>query len=179
MWWLVGVVAVVVAVATYLTWIAARVDRLHHRAEAAYAALDARLTRRAAAAVTLAEVDPSLGDRAVLLRDVARQALRPASDGREITENQLTRVVRELTMQRRVPVPEPAPAGGATADPATQAAAELVNASRRVALARQVHTDLVRETLAARRRPVVRVLGLDRRHRRPAYFDIEDPVIDG
>ncbi|MGH3736418.1 MAG: hypothetical protein ACRDT6_12475, partial [Micromonosporaceae bacterium] len=89
-------------------------------------------------------------------------ALRPVDEGREIAENRLTRALREL----------PAGSDG-------DAALELFSASRRVALARQVHTDLVRETLAARRRPVVRLLGLDRRHPRPRYFDIEDPVLDG
>src|SRR5919198_1474330 len=126
MGWLVGVVVVVVAIATYLTWVAARVDRLHH--------------------------------------PVA--ALRAVDDGRELAENQLTRALRGLAL------PD-------SDGPVGRAAAEVVSASRRVELARQVHTDLVRDTLAARRRPVVRLLGLDRRHRRPAYFDIEEPVLDG
>ena len=55
MWWIVGVVATVVLVATYVTWIAARLDRLHVRAAAAQAALDAHLVRRAAVAAELAD----------------------------------------------------------------------------------------------------------------------------
>src|SRR5262245_57480325 len=55
MWWVVAVVALVVVVATYLTWLAARVDRLHERAATAGKALDAHLVRRAAAAAVLAE----------------------------------------------------------------------------------------------------------------------------
>ena len=51
MWWVVGVVAVVVLLGTYLTWTAARVDRLHARAAASFAALDAHLVRRAGEAV--------------------------------------------------------------------------------------------------------------------------------
>ncbi len=46
---------VVVAIATYLTWVATRVDRLHARAGAAYSALDAHSMRRAAAAAGLGE----------------------------------------------------------------------------------------------------------------------------
>ncbi len=185
MWWLVGVVAFVVVVATYLTWIAARVDRLHHRADAAYAALETRLAQRAAATFALADVDPALGGRAAALRAAARAALRPSPDGREATENELTRQLRELTLRSRVPVwgaaglPESDPKATSNEDPVAEAVADVVSASRRVALARQVHNDLVRETLAARRRPVVRLLALDRRHARPAYFDIEDPVLDG
>ena len=54
----------------------------------------------------------------------------------------------------------------------------MVAASRRVGVARQVR-DLVRDALAVRRHPVVRLLRLTRRHRRPAYFDIDDPALDG
>ena len=56
---------------------------------------------------------------------------------------------------------------------------ELARASRRVALARQVHNDVVRDALAVRRRRVVRVFRLARRHPVPAYFDIDDPSLDG
>jgi hypothetical protein len=44
-------------------------------------------------------------------------------------------------------------------------------------LARQVHTDHVRDALTARHRPLVRVLGMARRYPLPQYFDIEDPAL--
>ena len=53
----------------------------------------------------------------------------------------------------------------------------MIAASRRVALARQVHTDLVRDALAVRRRPLVRLLRMAGRHPRPRYFDIDDPTL--
>jgi len=157
MWWVVAVVALVVAVATYLTWLAARVDRLHGRAITAGKALDAHLVRRAAAAAVLAEE--------LLLPDLytaARAALDAGPDEREAAENDLTRQLRAL----------PLPAD----DPAL---APVVAASRRVALARQVHTDLVRDARSLRGRPVVRLAGLARRHPLPAYFDVDDPTLDG
>lgn len=189
MWWLVGAVVLIVLVATYLTWIAARVDRLHHRVAAAYSALDAQLARRAAAAMALADTDPSLGELAGPLRKAARVAQQASAGGREIAENRLTKLLRESAPHAGVALPrarhggvDPSFADGPGVDlpddPAAVAVAEVINASRRVALARQVHTDLVRDTLTARRRPVARLLGLDRRHARPAYFDIEDPVLD-
>jgi hypothetical protein len=52
-----------------------------------------------------------------------------------------------------------------------------MSASRRLALARQVHNDLAREAHAARRRPLVRILLLTRRHDRPRFFDIDDPTL--
>ena len=130
-------VALVVAVAAYLTWLAARVDRLHGRASAAGQALDAHLLRRAAAAAVLAEE--------LLLPELyaaARAALDAGPDEREAAENDLTRQLRALPL---------------TAD--DPALAPVVAASRRVALARQVHTDLVRDARSLRGRPLVRLLG--------------------
>jgi hypothetical protein len=154
MWWIVGVVALVVVVATYVTWMAARVDRLHARAAAAHAALDAQLVRRAAYALELADntgLQP--------LRQVARAALEAAPDDRELAENDLTRELRQLP-------PEGAPMDA------------MIATSRRVALTRQVHNDSVRDALAVRGRPLVRLLGLSRRHPAPRYFDVDDPMID-
>jgi hypothetical protein len=153
MWWVVAVVVVVVGVATYLTWLAARVDRLHSRAASAGKALDAHLVRRAAAAAVLAE-ERFVPD----LYTTARAALDAASGEREAAENDLTRCLRTLGLPADDPV---------------------VAASRRVALARQMHTDLVRDARALRNRPVVRLIGVSRRHPQPAYFDIDDPTLDG
>jgi hypothetical protein len=152
MWWVVAVVAVVVGVATYLTWLAARVDRLQSRAASAGKALDAHLMRRAAAAAVLAE-ERLVPD----LYTAARAALDAAPDEREAAENDLTRCLRTLDLPADDPV---------------------VAASRRVALARQLHTDLVRDARALRGRPLVRLTGVPRRHPQPAYFDIDDPTLD-
>lgn len=156
MWWIVGVVVLVVVVATYVTWTAARVDRLHARAAAAQSALDAHLVRRAAAAGEAADA-LDLPD----LRQLARAAHAAGTDERELAENDLTRALRALSEQR-----------------AASDLAEVVAASRRVALARQVHNDLVRDALAVRRRRLVRLLRLSRRHPEPRYFDVDDPVLD-
>jgi hypothetical protein len=155
MWWIVAVVALVVVVATYVTWIAARVDRLHVRAAAASAALDAHLVRRAVAAAELADTL----ERAQL-RQAARAALDAAPEDRELAENDLTRELRRLPIAESVPL-----------DP-------MASTSRQVALTRQVHNDSVRDALAVRRRRLVRVLRLTRKHPAPRYFDIDDPMLD-
>jgi hypothetical protein len=159
MWWIVGVVAVVVLVATYLTWIAGRVDRTHARAAASSAALDAALLRRAVAVVDAAD-ELARPD----LRSLARFAL-ARDDGsatdRENAENALTKGLRDLPQPGEMP-----------------AMAGVIATSRRVSLARHIHNDLVRDALAMRRRRVVRVLALGRRHPQPAFFDIEDPMLD-
>jgi hypothetical protein len=163
-WWWVAAVAVLVLVAVYVFWVAGRIDRSHARAHAAQAALDAHLVRRAAAAVEAAD---ALGD--AQLRWAGRVALDADPDEREAAENDLTRVLRPVLTASH----ELTPGGPGGAPPGAHA--ELVRASRRVALARQVHNDLVRDALALRRRRLVRLLRLARKHPVPTYFDIDDP----
>ncbi|MFI5912757.1 hypothetical protein [Dactylosporangium sp. NPDC051541] len=154
MWWVIAVVALVVAVATYVTWLAARVDRLHARAAAAYATLDAHLVRRAAAAVALAEAA-----QLPTLMYAAKIALDAQPDDREVAENDLTRHLRSgFVLEQDVEE-------------------TLVQVSRRVALARQVHNDVVRDALASRRFRLVRLFRLARKHPIPAYFDVDDPSL--
>ncbi|MBT8228497.1 MAG: hypothetical protein KJO75_23800 [Dactylosporangium sp.] len=154
MWWILAALAVAVLLGMHLTWSASRVDRLHARASAASATLDAKLVRRAVAAATLAEATqlPPLMYAARVALDV------PVAD-REAAENDLTRQLRAVV------VPD---------DPTF---ATVIAANRRVALARQVHTDVARDALRARRRFTVRVFGLARKHPAPMYFDIDDPTL--
>ncbi|MEU4427718.1 hypothetical protein AB0F81_44445 [Actinoplanes sp. NPDC024001] len=155
MWWVVGVVVLAAIFSAYLGWTAQRVERLHLRAQSAERALDAHLMRRAAAAAVVAEQGDS-----VELYAAARLALDAEPGDRESAENDLTRQLQNVGL-----------------DPADPAARTLIASSRRVVLARQVHTDLVRDALSARRRVLVRVLGLTRRHPRPEYFDIVEPAL--
>lgn len=157
MWWVAGVLAAVLLVTAYLSWTAARVERLHARVASAARALDAHLLRRAAAAAVLAEERYALE-----LYAAARIALDADEGEREVAENDLTRQLRASPL-----------------DPEDPAAASVIAASRRLALARQVHTDLVRDALSARRRPLVRLLRMARGHQRPRYFDIDDPTLHG
>jgi hypothetical protein len=155
MWWVLGAVAVVVLLATYLGWTAHRVERVHVRAQSAERALDAHLVRRAASAAVVAEQR----DNAELYA-AARLALDADPDEREQAENDLTRQLHTA-----------APYGADLAE------RQLIATSRRAVLARQVHTDHVRDALTARHRPLVRVLGMARRYPLPQYFDIEDPAL--
>jgi len=164
MWVVVTVVAVVVLVATYLTWTAGRVDRLHARAAAAFSALDAQSVRRAAAAAELGEREDLTE-----LQAAAKAVLGAHPDDREAAENDLTHSLRAI----------PALAENGSADGPQAAAVEaVVEANRRLALARQVHNGLVRDALALRRRPLVRLLRLTRGHPLPRFFDIDEPTAE-
>ncbi|MBU8860039.1 MULTISPECIES: hypothetical protein [unclassified Micromonospora] len=155
MWWVVGAVAVLGLLSAYLIWTSGRVQRLQVRADSAARALDAHLLRRAAAAAVLAEQRYG-----VELYVAARIALDAAPEEREAAENDLTRQLR-----------------GVRLDPDDQACAAVIAASRRLALARQVHTDLVRDARSARGRPVVRLFRMGRGRQWPRYFDIDDPTL--
>jgi hypothetical protein len=155
MWWVLGVLAVAAGLSAYLAWTAHRVERVHVRAASAGRALDAHLLRRAAAAAVVAEETEFTE-----LYAAARLALDAEPDEREAAENDLTRQLQSARLT------------GTTAATRT-----LMATSRRVVLARQVHTDLVRDALTARRRPLVRLLRMARQYERPRYFDIVEPTL--
>ena len=144
--------------AAYVTWTAARLDRLHDRCAAARASLDAQLVRRAAAASALARDHAGvLGERADLLRAAAHAALDAGDDGRELAETDLTRELRHLPWSAVEPV-----------------LADVGAASGRVTLSRHIYNDAVRDTLALRRRRFPRALRLSAGRPWPRYFDIDD-----
>ena len=77
------VAVVLIALAWFLSYSAARLDRLHGRVEATYAALDAQLVRRAEATLELATsglLDPAS---ALVLASAAADSLAHADDSDE------------------------------------------------------------------------------------------------
>lgn len=138
---------------------ATRLDRLHVRTDAAWAALDAALCRRARV-VRGAEGSAALRravDAALLAGSDA--ALRTGAAGREEVENELGRVLAILDRRGL----EPARAG------------RLADAEQRVVIARRVYNDAVRDTLALRSHRMVRWLRLAGTAAAPRYFEIAEP----
>lgn len=164
----VAVVALVVVLATYVTWTAQRLDRLHARVDASAATLDAQLVRRAAAAAAFA-ANVELPER--LRRDLAVAAHDAAvgeglGHDREMLENALSRALHAL--------PAVAPV---VLDGDEPLAAELRSAATKTAFARRFHNDAVRDTLVVRRRRVPRLLRLAGSAPAPAYFEIDDTAL--
>lgn len=171
---LVTVVTVVVVAATYLTWLAGRLDRLHGRVEAARASLDAQLVRRAAAAGELAAYARRPGGPAGMdaegLARAAAAALVAGTADREAVENDLSRALRGALLAL--------PTGAAFTSPdSDRLMAELEAASTRVVLARRFYNDAVRDTRALRSRRVYRWLRLAGHAPLPAYFEIDDTAL--
>ena len=158
------VVAVAFLLGFYVTWTASRLDRLHARVDASWAALDAQLVRRAAAArAVAAHLEDDAAARA--LDAAASASLEGTVDHREALENDLSRALKAA-----LPMLVHDPAGEA-------ARAELETASTRVGLARSFHNAAVKDTRAIRLRRMPRALRLAGHRELPQYFEIDDTAI--
>ena len=161
---LLWVVGIAFLVGFYLSWTAGRLDRLHARVDAAWAALDAALVRRAAAARAVAAHldDPQAGQ---ALAAAATAALEGTAEARELLENDLSRALKAA-----LPLLVHDAAGEA-------ARAELETASSRVGLARSFHNAAVKDTRAIRLRRIPRAFRLAGRRELPRYFEIDDTPV--
>lgn len=133
---------------------ATRLDRLHVRTDAAWAALDAALRRRAL-------MVGGLDGTAVMNGAVAMNGAAHAA--REQMENEVSRMLAVLDCTGL----DPARAG------------QLADAQQRVVIARRVYNDAVRDTLALRSHRTVRWLRLAGRAPLPRYFEIAEPALTG
>lgn len=168
--WLVFAVCVAVLLTMWITFTLTRLDRLHARVDAAQAALDAQLVRRAAALLHVAEA-PDSGVATVSrggYEAVARGALnadgeRQTADGeRQTAENAVGRAVTELVRDPAAIRPD--------------AVDELREAAARVLIARRFYNDAVRDTRTLRARRMPRLLRLAGRRAMPEFFDIDDTL---
>lgn len=150
--------AVVVLGGLFLVATANRLDRLHVRMDAGWAALDAALGRRAVVARAVA-VSALPEDQGAALREASERAEAAPRPEREIAENELTRLLAAVA-RCRLPVP---------------LADELGDAEHRVVIARRVYNDAVRDALTLRRRRKVRYFKLAGTARLPEYFEIAEP----
>lgn len=169
--WFVLAVVLAVLLTMWVTFTLTRLDRLHARVDAAEAALDAQLVRRAVAVQHLADA-PATG-----LTSAARAAYRdaaqhvvahgtvdePATAGRrQAVENVVGRAATELLA---LPIELDA-----------AAESELREASARVLIARRFYNDAVHDTRTLRSRRMPRLLHLAGHRVEPDFFDIDDTL---
>jgi hypothetical protein len=162
------VVAALILLGLYLSWTAGRLDRLHARIDAARAALDAQLLRRASVAQELATagvLDPAAS---IVLYEAAHAARQAEPDGREVAESELSQALRAVFAEPDTLAAVQAAPGGA------EAVGELTRAVRRVPMARRFHNDAVRAARALRRHRVVRWLRLAGHAPFPLAFEMDD-----
>jgi hypothetical protein len=182
--WAVVAVAVLLGIAWYLSYSAARLDRLHSRVEGALSALDAQLVRRAEATLELANsgaLDPAS---ALILAGAASESLEAHNEraleddllegqhfaGREVLESDLTGA---LVAALAPPVAEQLRHG----ENLGAAALQRVEASGlRVQLARRFLNDAVTDVRRVRRKWVVRVFRLAGHAELPPTVEFDDEL---
>jgi hypothetical protein len=160
--WLIVAVVLAVLVSVWVTSTLTRLDRLHARVDAAQAALDAQLVRRAAALLHLAEMPASGLDPAVArdLAEASRHAMELGIPDRAAIENRIARSITDLAVYReRLPA---------------EVVAEVTEAANRVLIARRFFNNAVRDTRTLRARRMPRLLHLAGHRELPQYFDIDD-----
>jgi hypothetical protein len=177
--WFVVAGVVLLALAWYLSYSASRLDRLHHRVEAARAQLDAQLVRRAESAVELATsglLDPATG---LLVAGAASDALaageheEPGDEGdaadRETAESDLSRALSVALEDDQVLVETQGGVG-------TDLLQRLSSSGHRVQLARRFHNQAVADVQRVRRKRVVRWAHLAGRAALPQTFEMDDEI---
>ena len=171
--WIVGAIAMAVLVAWYISYGAARLDRLHTRVEGALSVLDAQLVRRAEATLELANcgaLDPAS---ALILAGAATDSLEADTTdqrSREAIESDLTQAL-ELALGNET-------LRGLRADEAVGAPVlgRVAAANQRVELARRFLNDAVTDVRRVRRKPGVRLLRLAGHAELPQTFEIDDEL---
>jgi hypothetical protein len=165
--WLVLLVAVLVALGLWLIWTANRLDRLHHRIDVARGTLDAQLLRRSGAALELASTEVLDPPSRLVLLDAAHAARNAHSDEFEAAESALSLALRAVFADADDVQP-------LREDPAVAPLVdELARDCARVELARRFHNDVVVSARALRSRRRVRWLHLAGRAAGPSTVDLD------
>jgi hypothetical protein len=158
----------VVLAAVYISWRAGRLDRLHIRLEAARAALDAALVRRAAVCMELAAsrvLDPATS---LVLAAATHEARTAGPEEREHAESDLSRTLRAVMDQERFRERlAETPAGADLIE-------ELDTVVTKVIYSRRFYNNAVGVARHAQRRWLTRALRLAGHTEYPAFFEIDD-----
>jgi hypothetical protein len=172
--WATLLVVVLVLLAWYLSYSAARLDRLHARIEATSAALDAQLVRRAEATLELANTGHFDAATGLILAAAAAESLATteADSDREAVESDLTDALHVALPPMVVDVLRSDPT---TADALTR----VRDAGTRVQLARRFHNDAVTDVLRVRRKPTVRWFRLAGHADLPTTIEFDDELPAG
>ncbi|MEP7034286.1 MAG: hypothetical protein ABI662_07320 [Dermatophilaceae bacterium] len=171
--WVVGGIAIAVLIAWYLSYGAARLDRLHSRVEGALSALDAQLVRRAEATLELANsgsLDPAS---ALLLAGAASDSLEADAEPHTVREA----IESDLTEALEAALGEEALRNLREDEMVSEPMLErLAAANKRVQLARRFHNDAVIDVRRVRRKPGVRLFRLAGHAGLPETFEIDDEL---
>ncbi len=147
----------------YLSFLAARLDRLHHRVETSWANLDSLLQRRAAIALEIARSDFADPASALILTSAAYQAREAGVQERSSAESALSGALSLLLVDDQSDV--------STAAHLLLEELKLLTAKIRIAIA--IHTDAVSSTQMVRRKLGIRIFRLAGTAPLPLTYEFE------
>jgi chorismate mutase len=151
----------------YLSFSATRLDRLHHRVESSWAALDSLLQRRAAIALEIAHsqfADPGLS---LILNQAAHQAREAEISERSDAESGLTTALGMLLENESENFD----------NREDQLIKELAQITDRIRVAVKLHVEAVNRTKLIRRKLIVRTFRLAGRAPLPTIYRFEEDAI--
>jgi hypothetical protein len=162
------VVALLLLIALwYLSFLATRLDRLHHRVETSWANLDVLLQKRAAVALEIAHSDIADPASSLLLTGAAYQARDADIQNRSAAESGLSGALGLLL--------EDSQHLATAADSALLTELSALTDKVRVAIA--LHTDAVTRTQMVRRKFIVKIFRLAGTAPLPITYEFESDVL--
>jgi hypothetical protein len=151
----------------YLTFLATRLDRLHHRVETSWANLDGLLQRRAAIALEIARSEIADPASAMLLTAAAYQARESRIENRSASESGLSGALGLLLAD-----------GQSSERPAEIVLLrELSELTDKIRIAISLHVDAVTRTHLVRRKFIVRLFRLAGTAPLPITYEFETDVL--
>jgi len=151
------------AILWYLSFLATRLDRLHHRVETSWANLDGLLQRRAAIALEIARSDFADPASSLLLTSAAYQARDASFKERSAAEMALSGALALLIVD-----------GQTHANAAEKALfEELILLTSKIQIAISIHTDAVSSTQTVRRKFAIRLFRLAGTAPLPLVYEFE------
>ena len=152
--------------AWYLSFLATRLNRLHHRVETSWANLDGLLQRRAAVAIEIARSEISDPAASMLLTFAAHQAREANLRDRSQAETGLTGALKILLES----------SGGVTTPIEKELIEELQELTEKIKVAISMHVESVTRTQMVRRMFMIRLFRLAGSAPLPAIYEFEGDV---
>lgn len=153
--------------AWYLSFLATRLNRLHHRVETSWANLDGLLQRRAAVAIEIARSEISDPAASMLLTFAAHQAREANLRDRSQAETGLTGALKILLES----------SGGVTTPIEKELIEELQELTEKIKVAISMHVESVTRTQMVRRMFIIRLFRLAGSAPLPVVYEFEGDVL--
>ena len=161
------IILIILIFAWYLSFLATRLDRLHHRVETSWANLDGLLQRRAAIALEIARSDFADPASTLLLTSAAYQAREATVQDRSCAESALSGALALLLID-----------GQTHASSSERILLEELSAlTAKIRIAISIHTDSVSSTQAVRKRVAIRLFRLAGTAPLPVTYEFETDAL--